>query len=300
MVGAAMGAGQHVDEQVERRMRGGMSEDEAASPGALAGGVAMGISEVVPIARAFDRAARISKIFTKAKGSKVLKITGEVATGAAEEGIQEGATEFGHQALNPTEGMDPKAAGYNALIGATLGGGLSGAAGATRTATDAFMGRKKQEFQAKAVETVEKQSGAPMPPQEKQAVAQSVQQTVEEEPTVGEEIREAADEITNQAETELDQVFDESEFSNDPEQMEALGVKIMDAIKNTDREMAAADNDVEIVDPVANVPSQETEQSPPPQPPPSQEAALPSQETAPPVSHSRTGRGGDPRRGPRR
>ena len=289
---AAMGSGQHINEQVERRMQpredaegnvvAGMSRDEAASPGALAGGIAMGISEVVPIARAFDRAAVISKIFTKGQGSKVLKIAGEIAKGAAEEGIQEGATEIGHQLLNPTEDVDPKAAGYNALIGATLGGGLSGAAGGARTATDAFMNRKKKGFQAKAVETVEKESGRPLPPQGKQAVAESVQETVETEPTVGEEIREAADEITNQSAAELDQVFDESEFSNDPGEMEALGTEIMDSITNVEEDMKGADNEVEIVDPVANAPSQEKEQSSPPQPPSSQESAPPFQETEQP------------------
>ena len=272
---ATMGAGQHVDEQVERRMQGGMSKDEAASPGALAGGVALGITEVIPIARAFDRASAISKIFTKGKGSRILKIGGEVAKGAAEEGIQEGGSEIGHQLLNPTEDVDPKAAGYNALIGATLGGGLSGAAGGVRTATDAFMKRKKKGFQAKAVDAVEKESGAPLPPQEKQAVAESVQEQVEKEPTVGEEIRDAADEITNQAEEEMDRVFDESEFTTDPEQMEALGVEIMDSFNNVDADIKGADNEVEIVDPVANTPVQETA-------PPVQETAPPVQETAPP------------------
>ena len=102
----------------------------------------------------------------------------------------------------------------------------------------------------------------PLTPDQKQAVAQSAQEAVEKVPTVGEEIRDATGEITDMYDVDLSRIygqriFNASEFSNDPEQMEKLGIEIMESIKNADEDMKAADNEVEVVDPVANTPAQE-------------------------------------------
>ena len=59
-----------------------------------------------------------------------------------------------------------------------------------------------------------------------------------------------------QAEAKIGRIFDESEFSNDPVKMEALGIEL-GLLKQADEDLKAADNEVEVVDPVANTPAQE-------------------------------------------
>ena len=59
-----------------------------------------------------------------------------------------------------------------------------------------------------------------------------------------------------QAEAKIGRIFDESEFSNDPVKMEALGIEL-GLFKQADEDLKAADNEVEVVDPVANTPAQE-------------------------------------------
>lgn len=65
-----------------------------------------------------------------------------------------------------------------------------------------------------------------------------------------------------QAEAEIGRIFDESEFSNDPEQMEKLGIEL-GLFKQADEDLKASDNAVEVGDRVANTPAPE------PEPPPS-------------------------------
>ena len=60
-----------------------------------------------------------------------------------------------------------------------------------------------------------------------------------------------------QAEAKIGRIFDESEFSNDPVKMEALGIELGLLFKQADEDLKAADNEVEVVDPVANTPAQE-------------------------------------------
>lgn len=126
---AYLGSNVQADSGYQEAIALGATEQEAMTAGRL--NAILGLSEAIPIGKAFDIIpARIRQKIVGRIGS----FFGNVAGGALEEGIQEGVTAVGQNLIalgyDPEREIFTRDVGYQALIGAILGGFMSGATSA--------------------------------------------------------------------------------------------------------------------------------------------------------------------------
>ena len=118
--------------QLDEARQMGATEEQQRN--ALLQGTALGSFEGVPIGRVFGRVAPAAHEIADSVSGFLLKVAKEGAKGAAEEAAQEGLTQLGSNIIaSDLAGYDPDRAAtedvaYNALLGALLGGPVSGAA----------------------------------------------------------------------------------------------------------------------------------------------------------------------------